>query len=178
MRNGILLCIACLGSGQAQADLPSRDRIDRWLQSLSSGNGVDLTQGIDWGVMPGPFYTPELGLGIGAAFVGRYRPDAGDDISQNSTLAVSGYVSSTGAVGLTMQNYAFFAEDRWRLFLDGALSDTPTYYWGEGFSSGDSESTKEKYTAQRVDLRPTIYRRLASSTYFGVGWVLDAQHAA
>jgi len=177
MRAGILCCIACLGSGEVQADLPSRNRVDRWLQSLSSGE-VDLTKGIDWGVMPGPFYTPELGLGIGTAVVGLYRPDAGDDVSQNSTLALSGYVSSTGAFGLTMQNYAFFAEDRWRLFLDGALSDTPTYYWGTGFSSGDSESKKEKYTAQVLDLRPTIYRRLVNNVYLGMGWVLDAQHAA
>lgn len=118
-----------------RAALPSRGEVDGWLNKLGASDSFDASKGIDWGVMPGPFYTPELGLGIGTAVVGMYRPDPNDTVSQNSTLTLSGYFSSTGAFGITMQNYAFFADDRWRFFLNGALTDTPTYYWGQGFSA-------------------------------------------
>ena len=52
----------------------SREKIDGWLQHLGASDKFDASKGIDWGVMPGPFYTPELGLGIGTAVVGMYRP--------------------------------------------------------------------------------------------------------
>lgn len=97
--------------------------------------------------MPGPFYTPELGLGIGTAVVGLYRPDPQDTTSQNSTLTLSGYASSTGAFGLSVKNYTFFDRDLWRVFVDGSIANTPTYYWGQGFHAGDKDNEKEKYTA-------------------------------
>jgi len=106
------------------------------------------------------------------------RPNAEDNLGQNATLSLSGYVSSTGAFGVTMQNYAYFADDSWRFFLDGALSDTPTWYWGKGFTAGDRNDRKQEYTAQVLDLRPVLYRRLAQHIYAGVGWWLDVQHAA
>lgn len=171
------LCLLCLLASEAQAALPSRGEVDGWLQKLGASDSFDAKKGIDWGVMPGPFYTPELGLGIGTAVVGMYRPDPNDTVSQNSTLTLSGYFSSTGAFGVTLQNYAFFAEDYWRFFLNGALSNTPTYFWGQGFTAGDNDSQKQQYTAQVLDLRPTLYRRLAPNVYFGVGWTLNAQHA-
>ncbi len=179
MNRPLLLCaVGLLAVPAARANLPGREQIDAWLQKMGDSESFDAAKGVNWGVMPGPFYTPELGVGIGTAVVGMYRPDPDDKVSQNSTLSLSGYVSSTGAFGLTMQNYAFYAQDRWRFFLDGAISHTPTWYWGKGFTAGDKESAKEEYTAQVLDLRPTIYRRLAPHVYLGVGWTLDLQHAA
>ena len=163
----------------AQSVLPDRNSIDRWLAPLGAGSGFDAAKGIDWGVMPGPFYTPELGIGVGVAAVGMYRPDKKDTVSQNSTLSLSGYASATGAFGLNFNNYAFFADDRWRFFLDGDIRNTPTYYWGRGFSAGEHNHDKQKYTSKALDVRPMIYRRLAESAYIGVGSalsVLDAAH--
>lgn len=78
-----LLLMACPTGSQAEA--LSREKIDGWLQHLGASDKFDASKGIDWGVMPGPFYTPELGLGIGTAVVGLYRPDPQDTTSQNST---------------------------------------------------------------------------------------------
>lgn len=61
----------------SQAETLSREKIDGWLQHLGASDKFDASKGIDWGVMPGPFYTPELGLGIGTAVVGMYRRSAG-----------------------------------------------------------------------------------------------------
>ncbi|HDG9807764.1 TPA: BamA/TamA family outer membrane protein [Raoultella planticola] len=175
LRSVILCCTACSFIGQAQA--LSQEHIDDWLKNLGASNQFDASKGIDWGVMPGPFYTPELGLGIGTAMVGMYRPDPGDTVSQNSTLTLSGYASSTGAFGISVKNYAFFADDLWRIFVEGSLANTPTYYWGQGFTAADNDGGKEKYTAQVLTLRPTVYRQLVDNVYLGVGWSLAAQNA-
>lgn len=106
-----------------------------------------------------------------------YRPDPADTVSQNSTLTLSGYASSTGAFGISVKNYAFFADDLWRIFVEGSLANTPTYYWGQGFTAADNDGGKEKYTAQVLTLRPTVYRQLVDNVYLGVGWSLAAQNA-
>ncbi len=158
--------------------LPDRAQIDGWLKGLGSDNQFDASKGIDWGVMPGPFYTPELGLGLGAAVVGMYRPDAADSVSQNSTLSLTGFVSSTGAFGAGFENYSFFAQDRWRFYLNGSLKNMPTYYWGDGYGAGKNDNHKQEYTSKEFALAPTVLRRLAADTYFGLGWSLSAQDAA
>jgi len=55
--------VACLVSWQSAmgAILPDRTQIDAWLKPLGASDSFDASKGIDWGVMPGPFYTPELG---------------------------------------------------------------------------------------------------------------------
>lgn len=111
MRGIAGLClVSCLSIStlvQAGDLLPSRQQVDGWLVGLGADNQFDSSKGIDWGVMPGPFYTPELGLGVGVAVVGMYRPDETDHVSQNSTLSLSGFASSTGAFGIGLDNYSF-----------------------------------------------------------------------
>ncbi|EDM3692328.1 hypothetical protein CSM81_22725 [Salmonella enterica subsp. enterica serovar Infantis] len=158
--------------------LPSREQVDIWLASLGADDHIDAGKTVDWGLLPGPFYTPELGAGLGIALAGVYRPTPGDTVSQNSTFSLSGYVSTTGATGINASNYAFFAGDRWRFFLDGTFSNTPTRYWGQGFSAAEHDSNKKTFTSQGLELRPVIYRRLTAHTWLGAGWSLDMQHAA
>ena len=177
--SGIVMLLGCLpGFARADSILPSRSDIDTWLGKLGANNSFDPAKGIDWGIMPGPFYTPELGLGIGTAVVGMYRPDPTDHVSQNSTLSLSGYFTSTGALGLTFQNYSFFADDQWRFFADGSLANTPTYYWGQGFSAAKHNHNRQKYTSQAFTLRPSVQYRIAPATYIGVGWSVASEHAA
>lgn len=154
--------------------LPSHEQLDNWLARAGGSTG----SGTRWNILPGPFYTPELGPGIGSAVAGQYRLSSDDTVSQNSTLSFSGYVSATGATGINLSNYAFFAQDTWRFFLDGSVSNTPTYYYGQGFYAGERGSHKQKYTSRALTLRPVIYRQLTGHTYLGLGWVLDLQHAA
>lgn len=172
-----MLCALAPMVGQA-ALLPTRAQVDKWLEHLGGDDRFDPDKGIDWGVLPGPFFNPELGLGIGAAVAGLYRPDPTDKVSQNSSLTLSGYLSSTGAFGLGIRNYSFFDDDRWRVFVNAGISDTPTYYWGQGFRAGADDDGRQQYTAQSLRLQPEVLYRLAAQTYVGVGWSLLVMHAA
>lgn len=174
----LVVCLSISSFAQAGDLLPSRQQVDGWLKGLGSDNQFNPDKGIDWGVMPGPFYTPELGLGVGMAVVGMYRPDKSDHVSQNSTLSLSGFASSTGAFGLGLENYSFFADDAWRFYLSGALNDMPTYYWGTGFSAGRDNDDKQKYTSQEFSAKPDLLYRIAPNTYLGLGWSFSSVHAA
>ncbi|MBP6123557.1 MAG: hypothetical protein KA516_14475, partial [Providencia sp.] len=102
------LFIALSSHGQI---IPQRQQIDSWLSELGGENSFDETKAIDWGVLPGPFYTPEMGLGVGTALVGLYRIDKDDKITQPSSIGLSGFASSTGAFGVNFTNYNFVDND-------------------------------------------------------------------
>ncbi len=67
--------------------------LDRLLTKLGASKEVDLSHGMDWGVLPGPFYNPEMGLGVGMAAVGLYKPGNAAADTQISTLNLRGFVS-------------------------------------------------------------------------------------
>lgn len=180
MRTHIYFCLfllISLPSAFAESFL-SRDNIDGWLDKLGGSNHFDDSKTIDWGILPGPFSTPELGVGIGTAIIGLYRPDETDLVSQNSSIALKGFVSSTGAFGLNIENYNFFAEDKWRLFIDARINNMPTYYWGIGDSSARNNSNKEEYTVRNFSFQPKSLMRVGDSTYIGLGWDFSLMKAS
>ncbi|MDR0218211.1 MAG: outer membrane protein assembly factor [Enterobacteriaceae bacterium] len=158
--------------------LPDRQKIDGWLKELGGSDEFDAHKKIDWGVLPGPFYTPEMGAGVGVAVIGLYRPDKHDHISQNSSLGLSGFASSTGAFGLNFTNYNFLDNDQWRLFISGTINDTPTYYWGSGYQAGKEDDNKADYRSQEFSIHPRALYRVADATYVGLGWDFSSVNAS
>jgi hypothetical protein len=100
--------------------------IDRVLNKLGASKEVDLSHGIDWGVLPGPFYNPEMGLGVGAAAIGLYKPGNAEKDTQLSTVTIHGFLTTTGAVGIGVDNNTFFADDSYRFVFSGGLENMPT----------------------------------------------------
>ncbi|MGL4602501.1 MAG: BamA/TamA family outer membrane protein [Plesiomonas sp.] len=143
--------------------------VDDLLADLGASDSWDESKRIDWGVLPGPFYNPELGVGMGAAAIGLYRVDALDRETQPSTLSLTGFVSSTGAFGVGVENNTLFPHDQWRFFVKGNMKSTPTGYWGVGYDMGSQAGNKINYTANEVSVAPQLFYRVAESTYVGMG---------
>lgn len=162
----------------AQAQFfPDRQQIDQWLVGLGGENSFDRSKTIDWGILPGPFYTPELELGVGVALVGLYQADSRPD-SKISSLSLSGFGSSTGAFGMTFSNYTYLANDTWRFYLTGTLNNVPTHYWGEGYHEGRVKDHLGEFRSQELRLTPTLLRQMAQNTYIGLGWDYSNLQAA
>ncbi|MGL4724790.1 MAG: BamA/TamA family outer membrane protein [Scandinavium sp.] len=149
--------------------------IDDFLGKLGADNQYDPGKGIDWSVLPGPFYTPELRLGLGTAVAGIYRVDSNDKTTQNSSLSFTGFVSTSGALGLGLHNYTFFTDDRWRLFVDGGVARVPTKFWGVGYDAAQGSS--QKYDNNSIQVHPQLMRQLAPNLYLGAGWDFSAMNA-
>ncbi len=154
-----------------------QQQVDSLLRELGADNHFNRNKTIDWGVIPGPFYTPELGFGIGAVIAGIYRPERNDHTSQNSTLTLKAFLSSTGAYGVGFDNYSFFDNDQWRFLATGAIKNIPSYYWGIGYQAGRNNDNKEKYTQKLFQIAPTILYRVDNATYLGFGWDFASSHA-
>lgn len=151
--------------------------MDRFLDKLGASQQVDLSHGIDWGVLPGPFYNPEMGLGIGMAAVGLYKPDHAAPDTQLSTLTLRGFATTTGALGIGMENNTFFGDDRYRFVMSGALVNMPTSYWGVGEARASDDANKEGYTRREIMLQPRVMARVRPNTYVGAGLFLQYDNA-
>lgn len=168
---GVLLLVASSSS----ADMLDRKSIDALLSSLGADNQYDPAKGVNWSVLPGPFYTPELKLGLGMAVAGIYRVDPNDRTTQNSSLSFTGFVSTSGALGLGLNNYTFFSADRWRLFVEGSVAKVPTGFWGIGYAA--AQGNEQHYTNNALRLRPVLMREVADNLYLGAGWDISSTRA-
>lgn len=153
----------------------THEDIDGVLNKLGADSQFDASKGVNWSVLPGPFYTPELKLGLGTAVAGVYRVDPADNVTQNSSVSFTGFVSASGALGVGLTNYTFLSDDQWRLFLDGSLARIPTGFWGIGYDAAQGDEMK--YTEHSLRLHPQIFYRLADNVYGGVGWDFSTLHA-
>lgn len=171
LAGGVLsLMVSPLSAGEL-----SHEQIDGFLNKLGADNHFDASKGVDWSVLPGPFYTPELKLGLGTAVAGIYRIDPQDKQTQNSSVSFTGFVSTSGALGVGLTNYTFFSDDQWRLFVDGSVAKIPTGFWGVGYDAAQGDEMK--YTENSLRLHPQIFYRLADHWYGGVGWDFSTIHA-
>ena len=149
--------------------------VDKLLSGLGADNHYDPQKGVNWSVLPGPFYTPELRLGLGMAVAGIYRVDPNDKTTQNSSLSFTGYVSSSGALGIGLSSYTFFTDDRWRLFVDGSVNRVPTGFWGIGYDA--AQGNEQEYTNNAIRVHPIIMREVVKNLYLGAGWDFSTLHA-
>lgn len=154
-----------------------RSRVDGFLESMGSGEGYDPEKIIDFGFLPGPFYTPEMELGMGIAAIGLYKTDRHDELERISTLSISGFASITGAIGLNVTNQSFFFRDRLRLFVNGLVFDAPDKYWGIGYETNAEDENDEDYTQVSYQAAPRVYLRLVDALYVGTGWDVQYSHA-
>ncbi|MBV7316238.1 BamA/TamA family outer membrane protein [Shewanella sp. NIFS-20-20] len=146
------------------------DWLDDLLTDLGGSEQVDLSQGIDWGVLPGPFVNPVQGFGIGVAAIGLYSPPQRQPEVQLSTLSVKSFVSSSGSYGIGVENRSYFADDTWRMGLDAWLSHSPRDYWGIGRAAASDSANQTAYDGQVFELSPSVSYRLVANTYVQLGW--------
>lgn len=157
--------------------LPDRAAIDGLLASLGGDGQADDTESTGWGLLPGPFYTPETSFGIGVALVGLYRTSDQQPETPLSSLTLSGFTSVIGIFGFDLGSYNYFNDDRQRLFVHGGLVNQPTTYWGIGYRAGRDDHSQD-YTAKSVDLWPQFYQRIVPSLWAGLGWRLSQLQAS
>ncbi|MEZ8092701.1 outer membrane protein assembly factor [Photobacterium swingsii] len=169
----LLLAATCSLPTYAEDKEPTTyERYQAWLNQMLLELGADgqfnPEKGVDWSVMPGPFYTPEKQFGVGISAVGLYKPDLDDTVTQPSSVTLNGFGSINGAYGLSFSNTNYLAHDKYRLFIDAELMDSPDVFYGigmdAGLNNGRVDYTRRTYAASVKGLLQVM-----SYTYVGLG---------
>ncbi|MBC7004799.1 BamA/TamA family outer membrane protein [Photobacterium sp. BZF1] len=166
---------------QHKPDLTAYQRYQQWLDGmlleLGADGGFNPEKGIDWSVMPGPFYTPEKKFGIGVSAVGLYMPDINDTVSQPSSITINGFGSINGAYGVAIRNANYLNRDKYRLFVDAELMDSPDIFYGVGVDAG-MNNERVDYDRRTYSGSVTGMVRVLPYTYLGMGFELSRNEAS
>ncbi|MCP3699857.1 MAG: BamA/TamA family outer membrane protein [Aliivibrio sp.] len=139
--------------------------VDTFLEELGSSEDIDVSKGVDWAVLPGPFANPEQGFGIGVAAVGLYSPLEDKDSAPLSTVSITGYGSTSGSYGIGINNRTYFENDDLRLLVQAKASHTPEYYWGVGKQAAEIDSNKTLVEAQILGFTPKVAYQFLPNAY-------------
>ncbi|KXI21413.1 BamA/TamA family outer membrane protein [Photobacterium sanguinicancri] len=169
----LLLAATCSLSVYAEEkELTTYERYQAWLNQMLLELGADgqfnPDKGVDWSVMPGPFYTPEKKFGIGVSAVGLYKPDLADTVTQPSSVTINGFGSINGAYGLSFSNTNYLAHDKYRLFIDAELMDSPDVFYGVGMNAG-LNNDRVDYTRRTYAASVKGLLQVMQYTYVGLG---------
>lgn len=153
----------------SEKNVPEKSWLDSMLETFGASDELSTHEGIDWGVLPGPFVNPLQGVGLGVAAIGLYSPESRQAGTQISTLGIKSYVSSSGSYGLGIENRTYLGDDYLRLELDSWISHSPSKYWGIGRVAAENDANETEVKAKVFDLAPRISYRILPNTYTTLG---------
>ena len=173
-----LLCSILVLSGGFTFSLQAQDSTEErelgWVEGLLQDLGADGEYNsdklIDFSVLPGPFYNPEMSLGIGVSAIGLYQVDDNDDVSQLSSLIINGFSSVNGALGVAIANKTFLKQDTLRFYLDAEVTDAPDVYYGIGYNENRQDTNKVTFDNRHFSLAPSLRQRISAQSFVGAGF--------
>ncbi|WP_095497159.1 BamA/TamA family outer membrane protein [Paraferrimonas haliotis] len=169
----ILTSVSTAASHDAPEPLSNEPSwLDEFLDKLGADGEFDADKLIDFSFLPGPFYNPEMQLGVGMSAVGLYQVDDNPN-TQLSSLVINALASTNGALGVSMNNKTFLNEDQQRFYLTMELFDVPDVYYGVGYDSNHQPNNRVDFDSRSARLNPMWLQRLFQYSFVGIGFDVD-----
>ena len=151
-------------------------KVSRWVEKELEWLGADgefnPEDGINWAAIPGPFATPDSGVGLGVSAVGLFLVDQSDEISQPSSITLTTFGSSNGNIGIDLDTQVFLNEDNNRLYIWGVAERITDVFYGSGIKNGQSNHNKQTFNLDTLVINSKYMTRLVPSMYVGAGAAL------
>ena len=138
------------------------------LDKLGADGGFDDSKTIDFSVLPGPFYNPDLQFGIGVSAAGLYRIGDSDE-DKISSLTINGFASTNASFGVIIDNKTLLDEDRKRFFLRTEMNSMTEVFYGAGYGANSRDENKTRFTLEEFTLQPKFMGMVANNFYVGAG---------
>ncbi|MCG9730384.1 outer membrane protein assembly factor [Shewanella sp. Isolate13] len=155
---------------EEQDDKTSQGWLEDFLQTLGADGEFDPDKLIDFSYLPGPFYNPEMDLGVGISAVGLYQYDPDDEVSQLSSLVINGLASTNGALGVAVANKTFINQDRQRFYLNAEVYDAPDVFYGVGYDTNHQDGNRVEFNQRIISVNPMLLQRMSPTSFVGIGF--------
>ena len=184
---GVLLT-CCMPTIQAQvlADTLAHDRgcmpqeepekrtlMKRFLDYFNDANKVKEDKRFDFSIIGGPHYSTDTKLGLGLVAAGLYKTDRKDPNLQYSNVSLFGDVSTTGFYLIGIRGNHIFPHDRFRMDYTTYFFSFPSYMWGIGYDSGNSDENKTEMERWQIQLKSNFLFKVADKLYVGPMLAVD-----
>lgn len=155
---------------QNDPDAP-KSFVDKFLADLGASDRYDNSKVIDFSVLPGPFYTPEMEFGIGLSAVGLYQVgDARGTENEPSNITVNAFLSTNLSAGITVNSTTVLNGGLSRFEFNGELSKAPDVYYGQGYDAGQRNHNKIDFTHRILQVTPKYYVEVYKNLYIAAGF--------
>lgn len=155
---------------EQHSDAESQGWLEDFLATLGADGEFDSDKLIDFSYLPGPFYNPEMDLGVGISAVGLYQYDSDDEVSQLSSLVINGLASTNGALGVAIANKTFINQDRQRFYLNAEFFDAPDVFYGIGYDNNHSDVNRVEFNQRIMSVNPMLLQRMSPTSFVGIGF--------
>ena len=139
---------------------PKRSLVARLLQYFSESDKPKPDKKIDFGIIGGPHYASDTGLGVGLVASALYSTNRSDSTLKLSNASLYSDVSTKGFLMIGLRGNTFLPH---RLYV----YTFPSYLWGFNFPQSDNNDNKSKYNRTKFEVMARFLVPLNRYTYLG-----------
>lgn len=150
--------------------------VQRVLNYFKTANEVKPGKGLDFSIIGGPYYTSEIGVGIGLVASGLYGTGVNDSLIPPSNLGIFGKVSTKGFAEIGVQGTHISPENTYRLTYSTEFFADPSDFWGIGYEMDNNDANKSSMKRIGMKVNGAMLFHLGHNLYFGPMLVIDYIH--
>lgn len=122
---------------------------------------------IDFGLIGGPHFSSDAGLGLGLVASGLYSTNRADSLLPQSNISLYSDITTKGFMLIGLRGNHFFASERARMDYKLYVYTFPSYFWGIGYDNGDDDANKSKYRRLKMSLMARYLWRVGGKAWLG-----------
>lgn len=149
------------------ATLGKKNIIQKISDYFKRSNHFDPNKKIDFGIIGGPFYASDTGVGIGLVASGLYRLDRNDETLPISNISLYANVATSGMVAIGVRGNNVFPHEKYKFDYSAYFYTFPSKIWGIGYAAGDNDDNEQPYSRIKIEVKPRFLFRLFDNAYFG-----------
>ena len=168
MTDSISVCDMSEVADSVDSKAESKNFFQKIMDYFGNANKSSLDdKKFDVSFIGGPFYSSNLGVGLGVVGSGLYRVKGVEHDLQPSNVSLFGSVSTTGFYMLGIKGNNIFPEDRFRINYTLNFYSFPSYYWGIGYENGDNNDNKIKMDRWQSKIKGEFLAKIFENFYAG-----------
>lgn len=146
---------------------PKRGLVARVLQYFAESDKPKPNKKIDFGIIGGPHYASDTGVGLGLVASALYSTDRSDSTLELSNASLYSDVSSKGFLMVGLRGNTFLPRKRYRLDYRLYVYTFPSYLWGFSYPESDNDDNKSKYSRTKFEVMARFLMPLNRYSYLG-----------
>lgn len=154
-------------SADTIATKTSHGLVARLLNYFAESDKPKPNKKIDFGIIGGPHYASDTGLGVGLVASALYSTDRSDSTLEKSNASLYSDMTTKGFLMIGLRGNNIFPHNRYRLDYRLYVYTFPSYLWGFSYPQSDDDANKSKYSRTKFEVMTRLLFRLDRHSYIG-----------
>ena len=141
--------------------------VARLLQYFAESDKPKPDKKIDFGIIGGPHYASDTGLGLGLVASALYSTDRSDSTLEKSNASLYSDMTTKGFLMIGIRGNNIFPKKRYRLDYRIYVYTFRSYLWGFSYPQSDNADNKSKYSRTKFEVMARFLIPVNRYSYLG-----------